>query len=90
MSKGTDMNKADFSQECTICHYWYFININFRLQPELCNGCHELLLKSVNFNYIAIVPVKKNDYKIYFWYMSKCEAINLLRNADLIGKSGIL
>ena len=44
----------------------------------------------MNFNYIAIVSVKKNDYKIYFWYMSKCEAINLLRNADLIGESGIL
>ena len=48
------------------------------------------MLKSLDFNYIAIVSVKTNDYKIHFWYVSKDEVINLLRNADLIGKSGIL
>ena len=41
--------------------------------------------KAMRFN-----DVKGNDYGINFWYMSKDETINLLRNADLIEKSGTL
>ena len=32
----------------------------------------------------------KNDYIIHFSYMSKDEAINLLRNVDLTEKNGTL
>ena len=39
---------------------------------------------------VAIVPVKENDYRIHFWYMSKDEPINLLRNADLTEKNRML
>ena len=44
----------------------------------------------INFNDVLIVSVKENDYRIYFWYISKDEAINLLRNFDLSKKSGTL
>ena len=37
----------------------------------------------MNFNNISIVTVKGNDYRIRLLYMSKEEAANLLRNADL-------
>ena len=33
----------------------------------------------MSFNDVAIVSVKGNDYRIHFWYMSKNEAINLLK-----------
>ena len=39
---------------------------------------------------IAIVTVKGNDYRIHFSYMSKYEAIKLLRNADLTEKTKAL
>ena len=39
----------------------------------------------MGFN-VTIVPVKENCYRIHFWYMSRDEAINLLRNADLTEK----
>ena len=40
--------------------------------------------QSMSFNNAAIVYVKGNDYRTYFWYMSKDEAI--LRNVDLTEK----
>ena len=31
---------------------------------------------------VAIVSVKGNDYRIRFWYMSKDEAINIMKNFE--------
>ena len=39
------------------------------------------------FDDVSIISVKENDYGIHFWYISKDEAINFLRNADLTEKS---
>ena len=36
---------------------------------------------------VIFVSVKGNHYRIHFGYMSKDEAINLLRNGDLTEKS---
>ena len=44
----------------------------------------------MNFNDVAIVFVKGNDYRIYFQYMSKDDAINVMKNSDLSEKSGLL
>ena len=46
--------------------------------------------KSINFNDVTIVTVKRSDYRVHFLYMSKDEAINLIRNADLTKQSRIL
>ena len=45
--------------------------------------CHDLMQKAMNFNDIAIVSNKGNDYRIHFWYMSKNDAINLMNNSSL-------
>ena len=37
----------------------------------------------MNFNDVAIVFIKGNDYRIHFWYMSKDEAINIMCNSSL-------
>ena len=58
-------------------------------EPYLGNGCHDLMQKAMNFNDVAIVSIKGSDYKIYFWYMSKSNAINLLNNSVLDNK-GVL
>ena len=65
-----NVNKTDRSRKCVICHYWYFLNINFRFQPEVCNGCHDLMQKGMSFNNVAVVTAKRNDYRIPFLYMS--------------------
>ena len=37
----------------------------------------------MSFNDVAIVSNKGNDYKIHLLYMSKDEAINIMKIADL-------
>ena len=39
--------------------------------------------KAISANAVTTVSVKVNNYRIYFWYMSKVKAINLLNNANL-------
>ena len=58
ISKGTDVNKTNLSKKCDICHYWCFKDIGFKYKPYLCNGCHDLVQKTMSFNYITIVYVK--------------------------------
>ena len=43
----------------------------------------------MNFN-VASVSIKGSDYRIHFWYMSKDDAINIMKNSDLKEKSGLL
>ena len=69
---------------------WYFLDKNFKYEPYLCNGCHDLLQKAKNFNDVAIVSVKESNYRIHFWYMSKNDAINIMKNSNLNKKSGSL
>ena len=60
ISEGIDVNKTSASKECDICHYWYFKDIGFKYEAYLCNGCHELMEKSVSFNNIAIVKMMQS------------------------------
>ena len=89
VSEGTDVKKSNKSKEFDICHYWYFLDKNFNYEPYLCNGCHDLIQKAVNFNDVVIVPIKGRDCRINFWYMSKNDATNLLNNYVLDNK-GVL
>ena len=90
ISEGIDINKTNASKECDICHYWYFVDKNFEYELYLCNGCHDLIQKAMNFNNAAIASVKGSDYRIHFWYMSKNDAINIMKNSSLNAKSGSL
>ena len=71
ISEGIDTQKTNASKECKICLWYfknlYFKNIDFKYEPHLCNGCHSLMQKAVNFNNIAIVYVKGSAYRIQFW-----------------------
>ena len=59
ISEGIDVNKTNLSKECDICHYWYFKDIGFKYEPYLCNGCHNLMQKAMNFNNIAMYILKE-------------------------------
>ena len=37
----------------------------------------------MNFNDAAIVSIKENDYRTHFWYISKNDAINIMKNSNL-------
>ena len=44
----------------------------------------------MNFNDVAIASINGNDYRIHFWYMSKDDAINIMKNSSLNKKVGSL
>ena len=44
----------------------------------------------MDFNDVAVVSVKGNDYRIHFWFMTKNDAINLLNNSVLDNKGVVL
>ena len=48
------------------------------------------MLKATSFDNIAIVYVKRNAYRINFWYMSKNDAINIMNGSNLVDKCGVL
>ena len=44
----------------------------------------------MNFNDVAIVSIKGNDYRINFWYMCKDDTISIMNNSSLNEKTGSL
>ena len=65
-----------------------FKDIGVKCEPYLCNGCHNLMQKAMNFNDVAIFSFKGSDYRIHFLYMNKDDAINIMANSDF-KKSGL-
>ena len=63
-----------------ICHYWFFNN-GIIFQDSVCNGCHDLTMRSVNISDITIITIKNVDYHCIIYNISKSEGINLLRNS---------
>ena len=90
ISKEIGINKRNASKECDICHYWHFKDIGFKYKPYICNSCHGLMQKAINFNDVAIASIKGSDYRIHFWYINKNDAINILVNSSLNEKGGLL
>ena len=89
ISEGIDINKTNVRKECDLCHCWYFLDKDFMYEIYLCNGYHDSMQKAMNFNDVAIFSVKGSDYRIHFWYMSKDDAINIMKTSDF-KKSGSL
>ena len=87
VSEGIEINKTNASKECDICHYRYFLDKAFKYEPYLRNGCHDLKQRAMNFNDVAIVFIKGNDYIIHSWYISKDDAINIMKNSNLNEKT---
>ena len=46
--------------------------------------------KTMNFNDVAVVSIKRSGYKIHFWNMSEDDAINIMINSNLNEKSELL
>ena len=38
------------------CYYWSF-NQGLKFQDSMCNGCHDLIMLSVNINDVAFATV---------------------------------
>ena len=90
-SEGIDSARNKLvSKKCWLCCFWYFIDKNFNFDDYLCNGCHDMNMKAVSLNNLAIVYVGDKVYRINFAFVTKDEAINLIKNALIIDKRGVL
>ena len=68
----------------------FFLDKNFKYEPYLCNGCHDLMQKAMNFIDVTIVFIKGNNYRIHFCYMSRDDAMSIMNNSNLNEKTGVL
>ena len=71
----TTQNKL-VSRECSLCHFFYFLDKNFSYQKYLCNGCHDISMKAISFNNLAIIYCRGNAYRVNFTFMSKNDVYN--------------
>ena len=85
-----NINKTNASTVCDIWHYWYFLDKRFKFESYICNGCHDVLIMPINLDDIAILNINGADYCCIVNVISKRDYINLLKNIDLIGKTGVL
>ena len=53
-----DVNKTSASKECDFCFFWYFKNIGFKYDTDLCICYHDLMQKAMSFNDVAIVAIE--------------------------------
>ena len=58
VSEGIDVNKTSASNKYIICHNWYFLDKRTKLQLEVYNGCHNVLLMSMNLTNLAILNIR--------------------------------
>ena len=91
ISEGIDatQNKLD-SRECWMCHFWFFIDKKFNYQRHYCNGCHDMSMKAMSMQNLAVVCVGGNAYRINFTFMNKADAINLMKSSLIIDKKRTL
>ena len=69
-----------------ICHYWYFLDIDYKFEPYVCNGCHDLSMMVYDLDDFIILNIKYADYRCFVCNMSKNTAIKLLNNSKLDDK----
>ena len=67
-----------------------FLDKNFNYGPYLCNGCHDMSLKAIIMQNLAIIKHNGNHYRVNFALISKKDAFNLIKNAAIIDKKGTL
>ena len=87
VSEGIDTNETSASKECMLFHYWYFKDVGFRFEPHVCNKCRYVLVTAYKLKSIAILNVKKADFRYILLGISRDEAVNSLKNSALEDKA---
>ena len=66
VSERIAVNRTSESKECDIFQYWYILDKGFTFQPDVCNGCHDLLMMSMNLRDSVILNINGADYSCIF------------------------
>ena len=62
ISEWIDINKTEVSKECIICHYLYFKDINYKFEPQVCNGCHDILMMACKLKKHCDTECKRHSW----------------------------
>ena len=69
ISEGIDINKTNRSKECMLCHYCCFLDKNFSYGPYLCDGCYNIMQKSLIILKILLLFMFKKVHTEFIFYM---------------------
>ena len=87
LSEGIDNKKCkETSRECSLCKFYYFLDKNVNYGPYLCNGCYDVSLKVISMQNLGIINHNGNAYHVYYAFMRKKDAFNLIKNVVIIDK----
>ena len=89
VSEGIDVNKTSASEECELCHYWFFEDVGFKCEKHVCNGCHDLLTMAYSLKNIVILSAKGATFRCLLMDISKNEGLKRLNNSVTYDK-GVL
>ena len=76
LSEGIDVNKTTALK-------------GFKFKPDVCYGCHDVLIMSMNLRDIVILNIHGVAYLCIINRISNCGVMALLNNTNLNEKCGI-
>ena len=75
------LNKTSASEECELCHCWFFKDVRFKIEKHFCNGCHDLLTMAYSVKNIAILSAKGATFRCVLMGISENEGLKRLNNS---------
>ena len=88
-SEGIGISKTSLSKEWMLCRYWYFKVIGSKVEPNVSNECHDLLMTAYEIENIAILNVKGVDFRCILWSITRDEPVKKL-NSSMLQDKGVL
>ena len=89
-SEGIVVNKTSASNECELCHYWFFKDVGFKFEEHVCNGCHDLLTMAYGSKNIVILSAKGATFRSILWGISRNVGLRRLNSSVLEDKGFLL
>ena len=84
VSEGIDVNKTSASKECELCSHWFFKDIGFKFEENVCNRCHDLLKMAHSFKNTAILSAKGNTFRCLLRGISENKALKRLNSSWIL------
>ena len=76
--EGIEVNKTSSSKECELCRCWFFKDIGFKFEENVCNRCHDLLAMAHSLRNIEILKARGNTFRCLLRGISKNECLKRL------------
>ena len=81
VSEGIDIDNTSATKESELCHYWFFKDIGFKFEENVCNKCHDLLTIAYSLKDIAILNAKGATFRCILMGISKDKGLKRLNNS---------